>query len=141
MLQNNNISVIPPELGFLQWLHHIDLKGNPQKSIRTSMLEKSCSEVLLYLRNRVSAKGCFNGEKESRENEKNDNEISQKDPTPVPSSSVANDLRKTIDEISTELETNLSLSQAKKYALKKNLAVTRSKLIREERRLQNQSGR
>ena len=43
------------------------------------------------------------------------------------------ELNQKINELKTKLE-NLSLTQAKKYALKKSLAMERSKLIREERR-------
>ncbi len=49
--------------------------------------------------------------------------------------SILDELKESIMKLSIELETNLSLSQAKRYALKKELAMERSKLIREERRL------
>ena len=49
-------------------------------------------------------------------------------------SSIADELRRNIDALSQQLE-HLGLSQAKRYALKKQLAMERSKLIREERRL------
>eukprot|EP00536_Pseudo-nitzschia_multiseries_P011357 jgi/Psemu1/259787/estExt_Genewise1Plus.C_3820022 len=47
---------------------------------------------------------------------------------------VLRELQASVDRLKAEVE-NLSLSQAKKYALKKSLAMERSKLIREERRL------
>jgi Leucine-rich repeat (LRR) protein len=47
---------------------------------------------------------------------------------------VLDDLKQKVEELKLQLE-NLSLTQAKKYALKKSLAMERSKLIREERRL------
>jgi hypothetical protein len=53
--------------------------------------------------------------------------------------SILDELKESIMKLSIELETNLSLSQAKRYALKKELAMERSKLIREERRLQQKN--
>ena len=47
---------------------------------------------------------------------------------------VLDELKQKVEELKIQLE-NLSLTQAKKYALKKSLAMERSKLIREERRL------
>uniref|UniRef100_A0A7S4AP71 Uncharacterized protein n=1 Tax=Pseudo-nitzschia australis TaxID=44445 RepID=A0A7S4AP71_9STRA len=44
------------------------------------------------------------------------------------------ELQESVEKLKAELE-NLSLTQAKKYAVKKSLAMERSKLIREERRL------
>lgn len=50
------------------------------------------------------------------------------------SSDLQLELKRKVAKLETQLE-NLSLSQAKRYALKKSLAMERSKLIREERRL------
>ena len=47
---------------------------------------------------------------------------------------VLDELKQKVEELKIQME-NLSLTQAKKYALKKSLAMERSKLIREERRL------
>jgi len=49
-------------------------------------------------------------------------------------SPLAEELRSKIDEFSRQLN-NAHLSEAKKYALKKSLAMEKAKLIREERRL------
>jgi hypothetical protein len=49
-------------------------------------------------------------------------------------------LKQSVHDLEVELE-SLSLSQAKRYALKKKLAMERSKLIREERRLGLQKGK
>ncbi len=49
--------------------------------------------------------------------------------------SIIDDLKKEMENISRELD-NLSLSQAKRLELKKSLVMKKSKLIREERRLQ-----
>ena len=47
---------------------------------------------------------------------------------------VLKELQQSVEKLKTEVD-NLSLTQAKKYAVKKALAMERSKLIREERRL------
>jgi len=52
---------------------------------------------------------------------------------------VLNEIKKEIDAITVQLENDLSISQAKRFALKKTLAMQRSKLIREERRLKEES--
>jgi hypothetical protein len=51
------------------------------------------------------------------------------------SSELQRELERNIAQLESQLE-YLSLSQAKRYALKKSLAMERSKLIRENRRLQ-----
>jgi hypothetical protein len=53
-------------------------------------------------------------------------------------SSLLDELRESVDKLSGELENNRSLSQAKRYAVKKDLAMARSKLIREERKFKQQ---
>jgi hypothetical protein len=55
-------------------------------------------------------------------------------PTEAKETSLIPDLTSKIQDFESKLE-NRSLSQAKRYALKKSLAMERSKLIREERRL------
>ena len=52
---------------------------------------------------------------------------------------VLNVLKEQIESVTMQLENNLSISQAKRFALKKTLAMHRSKLIREERRLKEES--
>eukprot|EP00591_Stephanopyxis_turris_P001612 CAMPEP_0195514218 /NCGR_PEP_ID=MMETSP0794_2-20130614/5673_1 /TAXON_ID=515487 /ORGANISM="Stephanopyxis turris, Strain CCMP 815" /LENGTH=47 /DNA_ID= /DNA_START= /DNA_END= /DNA_ORIENTATION= len=43
LLNNNDLRMIPPALGMLEQLNNLDLRGNPQKSIRPGVLEKNCS--------------------------------------------------------------------------------------------------
>ncbi len=50
-----------------------------------------------------------------------------------------NELKEQIDAISLQLDNDFSISQAKRFALKKTLAMHRSKLIREQRRLKEES--
>lgn len=213
LLQNNEMHRIPLELGLLLSLRCIDLKGNPQHGIRYQILEKSCAEILLYLRNRMTPEQLdkANAEIEKRKRYKPSSALnppviplspacqmatdtsnvvkatpdvaarntaqpiadanrSARTSPPAPNatqeyspiatttspnfreqgdgngikalsinapieSPILNELKESIMKLSNELETNLSLSQAKRYALKKELAMERSKLIREERRL------
>jgi Leucine-rich repeat (LRR) protein len=54
LLQHNHIDKIPLELGLIEHLKTIDLRGNPQRAIRAAVLEKTCSTILEYLRDRMS---------------------------------------------------------------------------------------
>ena len=56
LLQNNDIHSIPYELGLLTNLRHLNMKGNPQKAVRANILEKSCGEILAYLRAKIVRK-------------------------------------------------------------------------------------
>ena len=56
LLQNNDIHSIPYELGLLTSLRHLNMKGNPQKAVRANILEKSCGEILAYLRAKIVRK-------------------------------------------------------------------------------------
>jgi Leucine-rich repeat (LRR) protein len=54
-LSNNELASIPPELGVLETLNNLDLRGNPQRSIRTGIIDRSAPEILAYLRSRIDA--------------------------------------------------------------------------------------
>jgi hypothetical protein len=208
-LQRNDLQKLPLTLGLLSsntnTLQHLDFRGNPQKHIRYAVLEKSCSDLVSYLKNRMtaddleaanqkiqtlkaasrndssgsdvvyptacSAQIMINAEKVDESllstqtraprtklhvpetNSPIDSDsIALKSthiaaPVPAPRDEAAQEddgkdklsplpeeLRVSIDALALQLE-NPALSQAKRYALKKNLAMERSKLIREERKL------
>ena len=59
------------------------------------------------------------------------------EPMSVPAPSVASDLKHKIEDVTLSLN-NVHLTQAKKYALKKQLAMHKAGLIKEERRLRRQ---
>lgn len=59
LVNNNSLLVIPPELGLLSTLQSIDLRGNPQKSIRSAVLDGSCSSILNYLSCRLTEEDRF----------------------------------------------------------------------------------
>jgi Leucine-rich repeat (LRR) protein len=197
LLNNNELCHIPLELGLVETLNILDLKGNPQRAIRYQVIEKCCSVILSYLRDRMTpsqieqAVRDIESRKQGSKNmpcsqpDRNPNEVTSlmdipsqgesKKATHVPkvmestrkvdsmtsttssseqdaskvyevptmkagplesTSSLLVELRTTIDNIANELQSNFSLTQAKRYALKKELALARSKLIREERRIQ-----
>ncbi|XP_017883723.1 leucine-rich repeat-containing protein 40-like [Ceratina calcarata] len=52
-LANNNIGLVPPELGNLKHLRDLALSGNCFKQPRQAILAKSTEEILAYLRNRI----------------------------------------------------------------------------------------
>lgn len=173
-LQQNHIHRIPSTVGMLQErcpnLKWLDLKGNPQHSIRPDVLAKQTRDQLIYLMNRLTVEQkmaaneqmeelLLNGQKETLPNSpvkapteidetlKSDGQaatgqvldektstISLQDEEAAKVEAVLSGFRSKIDEFESQLE-DLSLSQAKRYAVKKSLAMERSKLIREERKL------
>ncbi len=205
LLNNNAIFRIPLELGLLTQLTNIDLLGNSQRQIRVRVLTQPCSQILKYLRDRLTPEelqeaqenhneivmaleeeGLINASKSAEEegscnihndtvgtagthqsmNHKNNNKKKEieYEPMSVQDQSVVNvvveegrgrneieqvdevdgsmeildnieTLKNNINDLTEQLE-NLSISQAKRYALKKELAMERSKLRREERKLQ-----
>lgn len=166
LLHNNQLKTIPPQLGMLESLQTIDLRGNPQRALRYAVLEKGCDSILLYLRNRLTrdeieayntkrrAMGVaieappieqqFLSEDAARTNDtvqSNDAEaVPTRDPTANKdtTSPFADELCVEIDSLSLQLK-SVQLSEAQKYATKKKLALAKSKLIREQRRLQESS--
>ena len=54
-LENNNISVLPPVLGYAPRLKTLRVEGNPLKSIRRQIVEKGATAILEYLRNKIPA--------------------------------------------------------------------------------------
>ena len=196
-LKHNLIKRIPLTLGLLKdyapRIISLNVQGNPQRAIRSDILDRPCWNLLGYLFNRLTAKQRqtaiddiqeMQGQRTGKENTENsqiepiilasdvqqqkqqtqaslkyenlevtkglkhrqifDSNIPSNDDNNVHNNNENNDvnnlvkeLNQKINELKTKLE-NLSLTQAKKYALKKSLAMERSKLIREERRLISQ---
>ena len=88
----------------------------PPSETATQMTAPSQSTTSQQIKNASTSKETSNCEEEE-ENHK-----------------VLKELQQSVEKLKSDLE-NLSLTQAKKYAVKKALAMERSKLIREERRL------
>lgn len=55
-LENNELQLIPMTLGLIESLNVIELRGNPQRQIRYELLDKSTSDLLQYMRNRMTSK-------------------------------------------------------------------------------------
>lgn len=53
-LQNNNIMLIPPQLSLYPNLTYLGIQGNPQKMIRTNIIQNTES-ILKFLRNKLPA--------------------------------------------------------------------------------------
>jgi len=142
-LQNNNMSKIPCELGLLHEMQCLDLRGNPQRAIRLSVLDKSCHDILKYLKMRldVGELARATGEIDRFKGEVGLSVGGETVTTNSDGKEGINDesdgldeLREEIDKMSVELK-NTHLSQAKKYAMKKALAMKKATLIKEERKL------
>eukprot|EP01027_Heterolobosea_sp_BB2_P006304 GEZU01009544.1.p2 GENE.GEZU01009544.1~~GEZU01009544.1.p2 ORF type:complete len:230 (+),score=60.28 GEZU01009544.1:911-1600(+) len=52
-LGNNNIAHLQPQLGNFRAIRHMNLEGNPLKTVRRAILEKGTPAVLEYLRSRI----------------------------------------------------------------------------------------
>lgn len=220
-LNNNAIYRIPLELGLLEQLTNIDLLGNSQRQIRVRVLTQPCSQILKYLRDRLTPEELVearenhneilmdledqgvieesevddavdvegermevavhkdtNGYKQEREYEGALSQIKVDKNTSAgtrtgkgkgtgtgrkinvevkaqaqeikstyqdqdqhknhnESAAMMETFQRNILDLSQQLE-NLSLSQARRYALKRSLAMERSKLTREERKLESE---
>jgi len=199
---------IPPELGILHEcceMQTINLKGNPQKALRISILNRSCDFILSYLRDRMdetvlqhalelketyassltSASASNNGSggienenttaavqqrnrptsrtaQESKSTQqKNRNTSIEPDTNDEPSSThhpgfqapqvaqaiaatatatpLISELRDAMEDLTRQLN-KTNVSNAKKYALKKQYAMTNAKLLKEQRRLKAEAG-
>ena len=140
-LQNNELSLIPSALGMLQNLTSIDLRGNPQRGIRMGILDRSCTEILAYLRGRMDTGECCSLEalaKSTTPSEQaalgSDESVSSKENN---GNCRVEELQGSIEVIHMELN-NVHLTEATKYAMKKKLAMTKAQLIKEERLLRMQ---
>jgi hypothetical protein len=135
-------------------LSTVNLHGNPQQGIRPNILQKACTDLLKYIENRLtpeqlhdmidkieSKRGIIEneGSRGSGDGDHKNNDVESPVIENAENANSSNvDLLKRLERSIREKEIQLekeSISQAKKYALKKSLAMERSKLIREERRL------
>lgn len=55
LLHNNELHEIPPEIGLLRRLTSLNIHGNPQKQIRTHVIQRGVEAVLKVLRMRFDA--------------------------------------------------------------------------------------
>lgn len=148
---NNELGEIPPALGHLTSLHGLAIGGNPQKGVRASMLEKGTVAVLAYLRDRehlapaeprapaqhggagrpadagAMSGGAIGGPAPG---------ACSSAPAATGSSAKEQQLREALREAEARLNGSAQhgLSEAKRFALKKEAAKLKAELLREERR-------
>ena len=151
-LENNQLMTIPLELCTLnKTLQILSLHGNPQRMIRTAILERGCQAILSYLQqkqtddddddsvdlNENKANKCFtfknndNNQRRQQMTIDTNHSSNQKN-----NNSTIVELKEQIEQLTLQMKKDHhKLSQAQKYAFKKNLAVQKAKLIKEERKL------
>eukprot|EP00584_Thalassiosira_punctigera_P001581 CAMPEP_0172535752 /NCGR_PEP_ID=MMETSP1067-20121228/7612_1 /TAXON_ID=265564 ORGANISM="Thalassiosira punctigera, Strain Tpunct2005C2" /NCGR_SAMPLE_ID=MMETSP1067 /ASSEMBLY_ACC=CAM_ASM_000444 /LENGTH=813 /DNA_ID=CAMNT_0013320697 /DNA_START=16 /DNA_END=2457 /DNA_ORIENTATION=+ len=136
-LANNELSVIPPALGMLRSLVSADLRGNPQRGIRTNVLDRNATEILSYLRSRMDGEELRAMEAKlagSSSAAKDPSSSAKSDATSSNGNERAEELKRSIQDVTLQLN-NVHLTEAKKYALKKTLKMHKAALIKEERRI------
>eukprot|EP00742_Colponemidia_sp_Colp-10_P010981 GILJ01012129.1.p1 GENE.GILJ01012129.1~~GILJ01012129.1.p1 ORF type:complete len:710 (+),score=124.52 GILJ01012129.1:74-2203(+) len=136
-ISNNDIANLPTELGFMANLRGLMLEGNPLKSIRRPILERGSIAVLAYLRDRhtpdpnAAAVGPAAGN--PSEAAKSKAEIAREEKEAI------DRLEASIEKLTEQLD-DMSLSQAKKFALKKQLQMEKAEKVRRERQLHSLLG-
>ena len=53
LLDNNNLQDIPPELGAMSNLCAITLHGNPQRTVRSNILQQGSDVILRFLKDKI----------------------------------------------------------------------------------------
>lgn len=162
--ENNNLTQIPCELGLCPHLRAIYMNGNPQKTVRGGIIAKGSMEIMAYLKNRLplgatlrtrAAEAIVMPRKEppsagpvvvtigtrpavkSLGNQPRENSPDKKAVSGQSNSELRSlicTLTDQIAEMELELE-NHALSQAKRFAMKKEVAMLRSQRIRTERQI------
>ena len=125
-LENNALTAVPAALSRLSALGTLGLAGNPQRQVRQGLLEKGTLAIMEYLRTMApptataasddgAAAGAGGGAAAAARSE-------------------VDELGARLDAVTAELQAP-GLSEAKKYALKKDAAKVKAEKIRAERRL------
>ncbi|EEY53635.1 uncharacterized protein PITG_07324 [Phytophthora infestans T30-4] len=140
--ENNSLTKVPCELGLCPHLRAIYMNGNPQRTVRGGVIAKGSAEILAYLKNKLPPDTVLSPPSPVAVSR------TKKPSTPVApldSFTVLNEnavielelskLSTQIEQLESRLDTQ-TLSAAKRFALKKELAMLRSKKIREARKLQ-----
>ena len=130
-LGNNELRSIPLELGEVGSLMYLDLKGNPQRAVRPDVLDRPCEQLKAYLRDKIGGGGA----PVTRGQEKLPLRA-QALSAPEVGGCVGGDIDKIqrkVDELQLGIN-NVHLTEMQKYSLKKQLAMEKSRLIKEKRR-------
>ena len=139
-LDNNNIMDVPLEIGLITTLKSLTLNGNPQKLVRSQVLQKGNEAVISYLRNKVpeewkerSSDDLYAGKVEKTPdatnrgagNDSSESAFLQEEEN----SREVHALLQEIERLDRQLASP-SLSSAMQFKLKKEIAMKRSQLIR-----------
>ncbi|KAE9248380.1 hypothetical protein PF004_g3885 [Phytophthora fragariae] len=161
--ENNNLAKVPCELGLCPHLRAIYMNGNPQRTVRGAVIAKGSAEILAYLKNKLppdavlpppspvaTPRAAKSSPKKNNPQRTDNTNAAQRNEGPAPVAPVESfappnvnaavelelsKLSAQIEQLESQLE-NHALSAAKRFALKKELAMVRSKKIREARKLQ-----
>ena len=139
-MDNNNIMDVPLEIGLITTLKSLTLNGNPQKLVRSQVLQKGNEAVISYLRNKVpeewkerSSDDLYAGKVEKTPdatnrgagNDSSESAFLQEEEN----SREVHALLQEIERLDRQLASP-SLSSAMQFKLKKEIAMKRSQLIR-----------
>ena len=132
---------VPLEIGLLSALKSLTLHGNPQKLIRSHILQQGNEAVISYLRDKVPDEWKERAEKMTRGADVKNNDgadggyesayIRQQDKSRELSA-----LSQEIEELENQIDLP-SISSAMQFKLKKEIALKRAQLIRLNREMKN----
>ena len=104
--------------------------GNPQRGVRMDILSRCASEQLAYLRGRLDENALH--DLESKRKAAASETVASGDVGEEADVQRMDQLRKSIEDITLQLN-NVHLTEAKKYALKKQMKMNKAALIKVER--------
>ncbi|KAG6965882.1 hypothetical protein JG687_00005151, partial [Phytophthora cactorum] len=143
--ENNNLTKVPCELGLCPHLRAIYMNGNPQRTVRGGVIAKGSTEILAYLKNKLPPNTVLSPPSpvaisRSVKSAQGSSPVAPIEGYIPPSENAAIELELSklstqIDQLELQLDSH-TLSAPKRFALKKELAMLRSKKIREARKLQ-----
>mmetsp|Transcript_826 Transcript_826/g.1605 ORF Transcript_826/g.1605 Transcript_826/m.1605 type:complete len:684 (-) Transcript_826:47-2098(-) len=126
-LENNALQAIPDEFGVLgENVKSLLLAGNPQRRIKHTIISQGAAHIIAYIRKMLP--------EDSPLLQEDTESLFSTYSTPSAEEDPLAPMRDDVARLQGELE-DLSLSAAKKFAVKKQLAMAKAKLIREERKL------
>ena len=136
-LANNELRDVPPELG-LHELRSLLLHGNPQRQVRSAILQQGTPAVLEFLRSRVPPPPPMPPPPSEPSSRDDDGPAPSAAPPPRPAPPTVSELEridKKINELDALLRKPAGISEAKLYAMRKELRMARAARLKEARRL------
>jgi len=136
-LDNNELKDIPPEFSLLPHLRFLGLYGNPQKSIRTTILQQGTDAVIQLLRMRLTDDQLRVAENPSS---------SSTTTTTTTQGDIQRERQRDsgLDRMRAELEVverrlqDKTLSEASRFGLKKDMATKRANILKLTRKLESE---